>query len=146
MMTRHPSRSSRLIVVVAVAGATSIAADATAAQAAGWLPLATAGQRVLMQEGFMQGSTASVRHGPLSNEDQALVERWSQLFALVLGEFRNDHRSASANIEADFSAREIRIRRTVGGDAWAGRTPTKQELATADLPKLAKLLYDESKH
>ena len=67
MTTRHPSRSSRTIAVLAVAGAIALAADATGAQAARWLPpLATAGQRILMQEGFMEGPTGDVRRGPLS--------------------------------------------------------------------------------
>ena len=85
-----------------------------------------------------------VRQGPLSAEDQALIKRWAELFADVLGEFKADRRDPTANIEADFSTREIRIRR-VADDGWVDRTLTKQELATADLRALAKRLYEESK-
>ena len=143
MTTRNPSRSSRMIAIASVAGAIAIAVGASGAQAARWLPpIATVGQAFLMQEGIVPGD---VRQGPLSPEDQALVKRWSELFAAVLGEFRADHRYAVANIEGDFATRKIRIRRTVGTDQWVDRTLTKKELATVDVRALAKKLYEESK-
>jgi hypothetical protein len=143
MTTRNPSRSSRTIAVVAVASALSLAAGASVAQAARWLPpIAMIGQSILTQEGVVQ---STVRQGPLSPEDQALVKRWSELFAAVLGEFRADHRDATARIEGDFATRQIRIRRTTGIDEWIGRTLTKQQLATVDVRAFAKKLYEESK-
>ena len=125
MTTRTSSRYSRVIAIVAVAGAISLSAGASGAQ-----------------EAVVQ---SDVRQGLLSREDQALVRRWSELFAAVLGEFRADHRDPTANIEGDFTTREIRIRRTAGTDAWVGRTLTKQDLATVDVRALAKKLYEESK-
>lgn len=145
MTTRIPSQSSRMIAVVAVVGAISITAGVTGAQTARWLPpIASVGRAVLTQERFVPGS--NVRQGPLSSEDQVLVKRWSELFAAVLVEFRADHRDPVAKIEGDFTTRELRIRRTVGEDAWVKKTLTKQELATADLHALAKKLYAESKN
>lgn len=138
---RRVSRSSRSIAVLTVCAAVFVGASAGAAQAARVLPpLVSAGQ--IGQEVQMQGN--DVRQGPLSADDRALIRRWAELFADVLGEFRADRRDAVANIEADFSTREICIRR-VTGDGWVDRTLTKQELATADLRALAKQLYDESK-
>ena len=63
----------------------------------------------------------------------------------TIGEFQADHRDLTANIEADFSTREILIRRSTGTDQRVGQTLTRQELATADLRALAKRLYEESK-
>jgi hypothetical protein len=147
MTTSKPSRSSRAIGVVAVATLISISAGVTGAQAAQWLsPLAAAGHWMLTEEGIVQqGSPNDVRQGPLSAEDQALAKRWAELFANVLVEFKADNRDPIANIEGDFSTRELRIRRTVGEDQWVDRTLTKKELATADLRALAKRLYEESK-
>ncbi len=144
MTTRIPSRSSRLIAIVAVVGAIVLTAGVTGAQAAQWLPpLSAIGRSMLAQEGIVQGN--DVRQGPLSPAEQMLVTRWSQLFAAVLAEFQADHRSPVANIEGDFTTRELRIRRTVGEDAWVTRTLTTQQLASADLRALAKRLYAESK-
>ena len=143
MTTRNPSWSSRVIAVVAVAGLFSLAAGASVAQAARWIPsIATIGHSMLAQEDAVP---SDVRQGPLSPEDQALVTRWSELFAAVLGEFRADHRDPTANIEGDFATREIRVRRIAGTGAWVGRTLTKKDLATVDVRAFAKKLYEESK-
>ena len=132
-----------MIVVLTVCGGISAGISAAGAQAvSAFSARAIAGQVPFGQETTMQGG--DVRHGPLSAEDQALVKRWAELFAAVLGEFRDDHRDPTANVEGDFSTREIRIRRLTG-DGWVDRTLTKQELATADLRALAKRLYQDSK-
>jgi hypothetical protein len=75
-----------------------------------------------------------------------LVKRWSQLVAYVLADFQADHRDPTANIEADYSAKIVRVRRTEGRpEAWATRVYTAQELARADLRVLARELYAASK-
>lgn len=143
-MTRTPSQSSRVIAVITVVAAIALTAAVTSAQTAQLLPpIAAVSRAVLMQEGVMQGG--DVRQGPLTSEDQMLVRRWSELFANLLLEFRADHRDPVANIEGDFTTRELRIRRSAGDDAWVKHTLTKQELATADLRALAKKLYSETK-
>jgi hypothetical protein len=142
MKSRNPSRSSRIIAVAAIAAAISFAVHATGAQAARLLPpLAHAGQMVLMQEAQVD----DVRQSPVTPEDQALAKRWAELFAAVIVEFQADHRDMTANIEGDFSTRQIRVRRTTGTDAWVSKTLTRQELATGDLRALAKRLYAQSK-
>ena len=144
MRTRTPSRSSRIIAVGATAAAVLFAAHATGAQTARWIPpLALAGE-TLIQETTVP-SSLDVRQSRPSPADRALAKRWAELFAAVIGEFQADHRDLTANIQGDFSTREIRIRRTTGTDRWVGQTLTRQELATADLRALAKRLYEESK-
>jgi len=74
-----------------------------------------------------------------------LAKRWAELFIYVLDEFRADDRDPTANLEGDFSTREIRIRGVVGdGAIWAGRILTEEELATADLRVIARDLYNAS--
>lgn len=137
MTTRRIFRSNR-----AVAIATLSALAMSAGVASGQTPLALS--RTSGQEGTVPQQPRGVRQNPLSLEDQALVKRWAELFAAVLGEFQTNHRDPVANIEGDFSVRTIRVRRATGTDKWVERTLTKQELATEDLRALAKKLYDAS--
>jgi len=139
---QYTFRSSRVIAVAAVAAAALVGAGAAPA-ARRLPPLAMPGHVPATTEATMRNE--DVRQGPPSTEDQALIRRWSELFAAVLGEFQADHRDPVANIEGDFTTREIRIRRFTGGEQWVGRTLTKRELATSNLRALAKRLYRESK-
>ena len=96
-------------------------------------------------EVFVTQDRNDVRQNPLSTEDQALVKRWAELFAAILGEFLADHRDPTASMKGDFSTLELRIRRITGTDDWVDRKLTKKELTSADLRELAKQLYNESK-
>jgi hypothetical protein len=78
--------------------------------------------------------------------DPALVARWASLTAHLLEEFQQDHRSAIANIEGDFSALEMKIRLTSSReDAWVTRTFIAAELLSADTRAMAKALYGAAK-
>lgn len=137
MSTRKTSRPHRRIAI-ATLSALAVSAGVASAEP----PLALS--RTTAQEGKVAQQPDSVRHGPLSPEDQALVKRWAELFAAVLGEFQANHRDPVANIEGDFTERIIRVRRVSGADQWVERTLTKKELATEDLRALAKKLYEAS--
>ena len=137
MSTRRFSRLTRAIVI-ATACTVALSAGVAAAQPA------PANSATTSREGTVAQQQESVRQGPLSPEDQALVKRWAELFAAVLGEFQANHRDAVANIEGDFSVRMIRIRRVTGADQWVERTLTKKELGTEDLRAIAKRLYEAS--
>jgi len=74
--------------------------------------------------------------------DRELVRRWAELFSYVITEFRDDHRDATAEIEADYSTLDLRIHKLQGAENdWVGRRLTVEELRTADLRVLAKRLY-----
>ena len=92
----------------------------------------------------MTNDQAGVRQGvPV---DHALVKRWAELFSYVISEFRDDHRDATAAIEADYSTLDIRIHKLNGSENdWVARRLTVDELRTADLRALAKRLYARSK-
>ena len=137
MSTRMILRSNRA-VVIATSSMVALSAGVAAARPT---PMFS---RTTVQGGAMAQQPDSVRQSPLSPEDQALVKRWAELFASVLGEFQVNHRDAVANIEGDFSTRLIRVRRVTGTDDWVERTLTKKELATEDLRALAKKLYEAS--
>jgi hypothetical protein len=78
--------------------------------------------------------------------DRELVKRWAELFSYVITEFREDHRDATAEIEADYSTLYLRIHKLQGAENdWVGRRLTVEELRTADLRALAKRLYALSK-
>jgi hypothetical protein len=137
MSTRRTSRPNRVVVIAALS-ACALSANTAVGQTT--MPSSEA----FHQEGTVPQEPRSVRHGPLSPEDQALVKRWAELFAAVLGEFQTNHRDPVANIEGDFTVRTIRVRRVRGADQWVERTLTKTELATEDVRALAKKLYEAS--
>jgi hypothetical protein len=137
MSTRRLSRSNRATVIATV-GVVALSVSVASAQ-----PVSPALSQTLEEPTMSQGQ-GNVRQGPLSPEDMALVKRWAELFAAVLGEFQANHRDPVANIEGDFSVRMIRVRRVTGADQWVERTLTKKELGTEDLRALAKRLYEAS--
>jgi hypothetical protein len=78
--------------------------------------------------------------------DRALVTRWASLTAYLLDEFKQDNRTPVANIEGDFSSREVRVRVTSAReDVWVSKTLTEAELRTADMRAVAKTLYAAAK-
>ena len=78
--------------------------------------------------------------------DRELVKRWAELFSYVITEFREDHRDATAAIEADYSTLYVRIHKLQGTENdWVSRRLTVDELRTTDLRALAKRLYALSK-
>ena len=78
--------------------------------------------------------------------DPAAVRQWASLTKHLLEAFREDHRSAAANIEGDFSALEIRVRlSSQRDDAWVERKFSAAELLRIDAKAMAKTLYDAAK-
>src|ERR1043166_865851 len=61
--------------------------------------------------------------------DRALVTRWASLTAYLLDEFKQDNRTPVANIEGDFSSREVRGRGTCAREGlWVWRPLTEAGL------------------
>jgi len=79
-------------------------------------------------------------------DSQILAKRWAQLYADLIEQYRVDGRSAVANVEGDFSTREMRIRVASEDEAaWVSRTLTASELRTADIKAIASDLYAAAK-
>ena len=77
---------------------------------------------------------------------QMLAKRWAQLYAYLIEQYRVDGRSAIANVEGDFSTREMRIRIVPEDEAaWVSRTLSEKELRTADIKRIAADLYSAAK-
>ena len=91
--------------------------------------------------GAQARSTDSISPAELSRM-YSLGKRWAQLTANVLAEFRADGRDPTAKVLGDFSTRTLRLLTDVEDDeSGVEITLTEEQLAGADLTRLAKDLY-----